>query len=353
MASNKSKKNLLWWGRFDPNYSRNRILRRILINSGYEILDFIPKISRFGRFESYFHQLPKPDAVWVPAFRHRDFRSARSYAAACGVPLIFDPLISSWDKAVFERKKFSESDHKSKKLLAWEQSLLSKADLVIADTAPHAAFYIETLHAPAKRTHVVPVGAEEPLFSTQPHSRTGAPEILFYGSFINLQGPQFIVEAAKRVPHVNWVLLGEGPLRKKCKQLADAVKNIRFEQWISYEQLPIRIGKADILLGIFGTSPKAGRVIPNKVFQSLACGRPVITRYSEAYPSFLSDSSSSGIAFVPPGNPEALSQAVLDMLGSDTDRFQHGKHARTIYDEWFSETIIRNALECALASINV
>ena len=353
MASNKSIKKLLWWGRFDPTYSRNRILRRILTKGGYQLLDFIPKISRFGRFESYFHHLPKADAVWVPAFRHRDFTSARGYADACGVPLIFDPLISSWDKAVFERKKFSESEHRSKKLLVWEQSLFSKADLVIADTAPHATFYIETLHAPPQKTHVVPVGAEEPFFSVQPHNYTSPPEILFYGSFINLQGPQFIVEAAKRVPHVNWVLLGEGPLRKTCTQMAAVAENIRFEQWISYEKLPTRIGKADILLGIFGTSPKAGRVIPNKVYQSLACGRPVITRYSEAYPALLRDSSTTGIVFVPPGNPEALAETVLDMLGSDTDLFRQGKGARTIYDELFSENSIKVALEGALASINL
>jgi hypothetical protein len=68
-------------------------------------------------------------------------------------------------------------------------------------------------------------------------------------------------------------MLGAGPDLHKCKVLAKDCPNIFFEEKIEYTKLASRIKKADLLLGIFGNSNKAGNVIPNKVFQSLASGK--------------------------------------------------------------------------------
>ena len=151
-------KRLLWWGRFDPDYSRNRILRALLSRCGYQLSDFIPRVSSLGSIEAYFRKPTVPDAIWVPAFRHRDFHSAHRFAASHHLPLIFDPLISSWDKVIFERGKYLPSDRKSNKLLQWEQAIFAKADLILADTSLHADFYVETLTADPEKTFVVSVG---------------------------------------------------------------------------------------------------------------------------------------------------------------------------------------------------
>jgi glycosyltransferase involved in cell wall biosynthesis len=50
-------------------------------------------------------------------------------------------------------------------------------------------------------------------------------------------------------------------------------------------------------------------VIPNKVFQILAAGQPLITRDSPAIRELLSDSL-PGVYLVPPADPEALLDAV-------------------------------------------
>lgn len=349
-----SFKNILWWGRFDPGYSRNRILRNLLRLSGYTLQDFIPRVSSLGSFESLFAKLSVPDAVWVPAFRQKDFYSARRYADKHHIPLIFDPLISAWDKALFERKKFQESDRKALKLLQWEQSMFSCSDLVLADTTPHALFFIEKLLAPQDKTIVIPVGAEESLFNMQSlHSPGTPPEIFFFGSFINLQGPEVIIEAALGLPKARWTFLGQGPLKKVCEEKSVGQKHIHFEDWLSYEKLPERIGKADILLGIFGTSPKSGRVIPNKAYQALACGRPLITRESTAYPSEITGSIDAGITFVPPGDPKALADAVEKMIASPDQLSESAKQARRTYETYFSESRIKHTLVSALSQLGL
>ncbi|MDD2466684.1 MAG: glycosyltransferase [Desulfobulbus sp.] len=342
-------KTILWWGRYSPGYSRNRIFRNILHSLGYNLVDFRPKVTSLATLEAFFYHFPKIHAVWVPAFRHRDFKSAKKFALTRGVPIIFDPLISAWDKVVFERKKYNINHRAALRLHKWESSIYSQTDLLLADTVPHARFFIDEFHASNSTTLVVPVGAEESFFQQQqPATSQTQPEILFYGSFINLQGPEIIVEAAALVPEVKWTLLGRGPLRARCEQKACGLPNVSFEEPVAYKNLATRIGKADILLGVFGNSAKAGRVIANKVYQSMACGRPVITQPSPAYPEDVIHDPRSGLFFTPPGDPVALADCVRRLLADKQNLVDAGKQARRTYEIYFSNQQIADALKKAL-----
>ena len=345
---------LLWWGRFDPDYARNRIIRTLLLQHDIELRDFRPWSSLSGSIESLLRRPEPGDAVWVPCFRHRDFFSARRYADQQGLKLVFDPLISSWDKVVFERQKYTVDHPRARRLREWERSLFSRADIVVADTRPHADFYIEQLAAPPAQTHVVPVGAEEALFSPQPlMPPSAAPEILFFGSFIGLQGPHHIVEAARHVPEARWTLLGDGPLRSECEALAGNATNIFFEDWQLYRDLPERIGRADVLLGIFGDSPKAGRVIPNKVYQALACGRPVVTRISDAYPAELLSNQAAGLVFVDPADPAALAAAVRSLIARPAELAPLAEEAGMTYAQYFSMAHTEQSLRQVLVELGL
>lgn len=345
---------LLWWGRFDPDYSRNRILRSLLEDNGIGLHDFRPISSLLGSLEAAIRRPQPGDALWVPCFRHRDFSSARHYADKHRLKLVFDPLISSWDKVVYERQKYPATHHRARHLLEWERSLFSKADIVVADTNAHADFFIEQLGAPAERTRVIPVGAEEALFTLQPpRPSSDAPEILFFGSFIGLQGPQHIVEAARLVPDARWTLLGEGPLRSHCETLARDITNIGFEDWLPYERLPQRIAQADVLLGIFGDSPKAGRVIPNKVYQALACGRPVVTRVSPAYPEALLENRASGLVFTAPADPASLATAVNTLISPSTELSAINDQASRTYTKYFCLKHTKQGLLDVLADLGL
>jgi glycosyltransferase involved in cell wall biosynthesis len=275
-----------------------------------------------------------------------------AYAAARNIPVVFDPLISSYDKVVFERRKSDADCPESRRLLRWESELFNSATVLVADTTEHATFFAECHQVRPENIVVVPVGAEEQLFQPQPFPVrwSGQPTALFYGSFIGLQGAEFIAAAAGHAPEVNWVLLGDGPARKACEAIARDSRNLHLMDPVPYETLPEVIGRAEILLGVFGTSDKAGRVIPNKVYQSMACGRCVITRESEAYPESVikSSSESTGVIFVPPGDPAALASAVAQ-LAQDRDRYQAlGQMARRTFDAYFGKTAVDAGLMTVL-----
>jgi glycosyltransferase involved in cell wall biosynthesis len=348
----------LWWGRFDPDYSRNRILRQVLEESGWRIEDFQPRFSKLADLEAAVKNVRRPDLVWVPCFRQRDVSAASRFSRRHRVPLLVDPLISAYDKQVFEREKYAPDSTTARRLLAWEQRQLAKADCLLADTRGHADFFRDVLAVAEAKIVVVPVGAEEGLFrpAPLPEHAAGAPrEVLFYGSFISLQGAQYIVEAAKvyQGPPVVWRLVGSGPMLAECKDLASSLSHVEFEDWIDYARLPDRIARADILLGVFGTSSKAARVIPNKVYQAAACGRPIVTLRANAYPEELLATADSGFGWVPAGDPNAIANSVAELV-TDRDRLtRHAAAVRRSYEEFLSVAHIRRQLVDALSLLGL
>lgn len=347
---------VLWWGRFDPGYSRNRILRGLLQGLGWKIVDFQPRLGALGDLEARLLRLPRPDLVWVPCFRQRDFPAARRWSRQQGIPLLFDPLISAYDKQVEERRKLRADSSAARRLLAWERTLFTAADIVLADTEEHASYFCQHLGIRREQIHIVPVGAEEVLFKP---CGQGVPQsqrplhVLFYGSYIPLQGPVVIAQAARLTSEapVIWTLIGQGPLRRECEVLTRGLPKVRFEDWLAYDVLPQRICEADVVLGVFGTTPKAARVIPNKVYQALACGRAVLTRSAPAYPPGLREAPASGVYWVEAGDPAALARTVMHLAEAPDELAAAHRLARTSYERYFSQAIVRDALARALSSL--
>jgi glycosyltransferase involved in cell wall biosynthesis len=117
--------------------------------------------------------------------------------------------------------------------------------------------------------------------------------------------------------------------------LTHGFSNVRFESWLPYEHLPNRIAKAHILLGIFGSSVKADLVIPNKMFQAMAVGRPVITRRSKAYQTTLEDSDVIG--WVSPADPATLAFVARKWFEDPSKLARRGKETRALFDRFFGE----------------
>ncbi len=353
-SSTHTPRAALWWGRFDPDYSRNRILRQCFTALGWRVEDFQPRLSALAGLEARARINIRPALVWVPCFRQRDISAAARWARRHGVPLIFDPLISAYDKQVFERGKFTAHSGAARRLLKAERRQFALADALIADTAAHAAFFHDTLGVPGEKIHIIPVGAEEGLFTPQPWpAENKALEVLFFGSFIALQGPEIIIEAARRYqgPPLRWCLLGNGPLRAQCEERARGLAQVHFEDWLPYEALPARIQQAQLVLGIFGGTPKAQRVIPNKVYQALACARPVVTLKSAAYPPALLTQTDSGLHWVAAADAQALADQVAALARRHTALEESGKQARLSFENNFSQAAIRARLAALIDTL--
>jgi len=351
----KDKRTILWWGRGDKNYSRNRIVLGLMTKLGYRIDFFYPFSSRFGRINALFSRPSKPDILWVPCFRHNDVSSAFYFARKWNIPFVFDPLISAYQKEVFERQKWSENSLKAKKRKKWETKIFSQADIIVCDTLAHAEYFRETFLVSEEKLKLLFVGAEEDVFLSKPKQKGVQPSsftILFYGSFLELQGTDIIAGAAKLSQDlpVKWVFVGEGPCLLKTKEAARGLGNVVFESWMPYEELNKRIVDADILLGVFGDTLKADMVIPNKVYQAMAAGKPLITRSARAYEGNIANNPVIG--WVPKGDSLALYNKVCNWIDTPENLYDRGKQTRALFDEHFSKTILLSMMENVFYEIN-
>jgi len=271
-----------------------------------------------------------PDAVIVGYPGHLDLPAARR--AARGAPVVLNPLVSLADTLVVDRGRFRPGSLPARALRAVDRFALRGADLVVADTETHADHLAQLADLPRERVAVCLVGAEERLFSPPWHPRE---PVLFVGKLIPLHGLETILAAARLLPDVPIRVVGSGQLDAL---LTRRPANVEWVPWIPYERLGAVLRAARAALGVFGSSPKAARVIPNKVFQALACGTPVVTAATPAARELLEDGCSA--LLVPPGDAEALAEA-LQRLASDGELGRRvGEQGHAVYRERASEEVL-------------
>src|SRR5690606_28996382 len=160
--------------------------------------------------------------------------------------------------------------------------------------------------------------------------------------FIPLHGVETIIEAARllRNEPIEWQLIGRGQEAEHIRQMLaeDPLPRVQWAGWVAYEELKYSLAGADLCLGIFGTSIKASSVIPNKVFQMIAAGRPIVTRDSPAIRELLSPAARCTY-LVPAGNARALADAVLQHHRETMEKGSVGRCHRPLVGEIGVEAI--------------
>lgn len=267
-------------------------------------------------------------------------------------PLVFSPLISLYDTLVDDRRSFADGTLMSRILRWLDRQTCAKADLVLLDTEAHIDYFVQEFNLPRKRFARVFVGAVEPDAPEDVNGEgvnggtptvgtpgvdtpavgtpaVGTPgvdtpsedtsfRVLFVGKFIPLHGLPFMLEAANRlkdVPEIVFHFVGSGQLTEEIHETARRLnlENVRFTDWIPYEQLHRFLQGWGVCLGIFGTSGKAARVIPGKVFVALSAGKAVITADSPSVRELLTDGESAVLCRR--GDSEALAGAIRRLHG--------------------------------------
>ncbi|TVR20793.1 MAG: glycosyltransferase [Nitriliruptor sp.] len=217
------------------------------------------------------------------------------------------------------------------------------ADLVVVDTEEHL---------PATGGVVVPVGAPDRWFDVDDGRSTATDplRVVFFGLYTPLQGTETIARAVRALEladvSVHVTLIGSGQDRPAVRSILLGVNDVEWLPWVEPADLPSVVAEHDVCLGIFGTTSKAYRVVPNKVYQGAAAGCAVVTSDTPPQRRVLV----RGARFVPPGDPAALA-AVLAELAVDRSACRAlGSAARDLARQEFRSDRVVSGLVAALSA---
>jgi glycosyltransferase involved in cell wall biosynthesis len=346
---------IMWLGTYEREYPRARVLVEGLREIGVDVVERhrpvwererhkaggflrpVPLARAGGRFAAAWAGLaaegarePGVDAIVAGYPAQPDALPAWCVARARRVPLVVDMMISLADTLAGDRDRAGRLAGAA--LAGIDRAALRAGDLIVADTAAGADWLAERFAVPRTRLAVVPVGAEPERFPPVPEPG-GPPVALFYGKLAPLHGVATVLEAARRPGAPRLRLIGDGQLGPwLAGELArDRPRGLSWERWVPYESLGGEVARAAICLGVFGESEKAGRVVPNKVWQAMAAARPVVTADTPAAREVLEDGRSA--LLVPPGDPAALAAALSRLAGDPALRRRLGAAGRAAYLE--------------------
>lgn len=250
------------------------------------------------------------DAVLVGYLGHFDVVLAR---------LLFPRTVIALDLLIFAGDTASDRGvRKGPKLAllnALDRLAIGCASLVITDTDEHA----DLLPAASRHKAVVaPVGSPDDWFDEPSDIQASRLRVLFFGLFTPLQGAPVIGEAIALLPPdagIEVTMVGSGQDLAETRRRAAGSALITWREWVEPAELRRLLREHHVCLGIFGDTPKAVRVTPNKVFQGAAAGCAILT--SDTPPQ--RRSLGNAARFVAVADPHALAEALLSLSADPTE----------------------------------
>jgi len=213
--------------------------------------------------------------------------------------------------------------------------VLRSADAIIA-TSPR---YLETspwLRPVRDRCTVVPLGIDLSRFPERPEPPIhDPPTILFVGKLRYYKGLDVLLRAMRSLSDVQLVVVGDGPMRKPWERLAQELEltaRVRFAGEVPDEELLGYYAAADLfVLPATARAEAFGTVL----LEAMAMALPVVSTELGTGTSWVNQDGVTG-RVVPPDDPDALAQAIRELMADPERRRRMGRTARERVEAEFS-----------------
>jgi glycosyltransferase involved in cell wall biosynthesis len=194
--------------------------------------------------------------------------------------------------------------------------------------------------APAEKFCYVPNGADAESFAPGPPDRDlrralGWDDrfvILYAGAHGRANALDQLVGAAVELRHRSDILIaciGDGPERERLANDARrlGLENIRFYGPKPKALMPVLVNSCDVGAAVLQNNPTFKTVYPNKVFDYMACARPVLIAIDGVARRLVCEEAKAGV-FAQPEDPKALADAITTLAGNPGMRQELAENGR-------------------------
>jgi glycosyltransferase involved in cell wall biosynthesis len=240
------------------------------------------------------------------------------------------------------------------RLSEWlERFLYRHADLLVVNSPG----FIGHLQAcGARRVELVPNGADTAMFNPQVsgaefrtlHGLEHRYVVLYAGAHGMSNDLGVVLDAARllqELPDVVILFIGDGKEKPALVERAASMglENVRFIPPLAKAVMPAALAAADACLAILKPVAMYRTVYPNKVFDYMAAGKPVLLAIDGVIREVL-EAAGAGI-FVQPGDASALAQSIRDLREHPDRAAEMGRRGRHYVESHFERGALAELLE--------
>ena len=206
--------------------------------------------------------------------------------------------------------------------------------------------------APAEKIVEIPNGADLTHFSPGPRDNAVRREFgwgdrcvaMYAGAHGRANALDQLVEAAALLRDrldIVVAFVGDGPERAKLERetRSRGLTNVTFCGPQSKERMSECINAADIGVAVLQPNPTFRTVYPNKIFDYMACGRPIVLGIDGVARELVCQTTGSGL-FATPGDARAIAAAIRRLADDPDERSAMGARGR----RWVEQHASREAL---------
>lgn len=228
-----------------------------------------------------------------------------------------------------------------------ERFLYRHADLIVVNSPG----FIEHIQARGgKNICLIPNGADPLFFREVPGDpRKNHPEwqgkfvVLYTGAHGMSNDLQVVLQAASLLREhtdIHFVLLGDGKEKPHLMDMARSMglTNLEFADPLPKTSMPAAIAAADACLAILKPIEMYKTTYPNKVFDYMAAGKPIVLAIDGVIRKVVKNSD-CGI-FCQPGDPQEMSEAILKLYRDPKTARQKGLNGQRYLAEHFDRARI-------------
>lgn len=267
-----------------------------LIRPGFIKAPFLDRASAFFTHYVAIEQAIKNNKIdvivlySVPTNGYQVVSLAKKY----GIPVVFrsiDVLHEIVPSKVFYPPTF-----------ALEKWVYKRADKVLA-LSPKLSDYVIRMNANKNKVELLLFGVDMDKFNSyvpfaELRKRLGLSEddlvVLYIGTLFEFSGLDIYLEqfsrVVKKIPKAKLVIVGGGALFSRLKKRVSELRlseNVVLTGFKPFDMMPQFINMANICINPFKVTGATREIIPGKILQYLACGKPVLATPLPGMTSFL------------------------------------------------------------------